>query len=429
MPISALPVYLQKADFSDASPGFRFSTLLDIWKSPGISTGGWTIEPESYNALCKIKAKDQDCMNSLVQRQNVLHKTLQGPEVLMLQAESVAPFSTGLGSEHPLENGFAFLSPYGLPYLPASGVKGVIRRAAQELSEGVWEESCGWSCENTLSIQNGLSVHDLLFGTGTSLDDEESFHGVLSFWDVIPQLSNGQMSVEIMAPHQKHYYQDKKEPHEGADPTPIFFLSVPPGSGFTFYVVCDQERLTKLSPDLAYHDDWKNLLTAAFQHAFDWLGFGAKTATGYGRMRVDPKIEEERRKERQQREAEQKRLLEQEQEEERRRKEQAKYDALPKSHRMLLEAEKSFKESKSQNHYVSWLDKANQQAKRLINDAPGWSDEDAREKAAALLEEHYESAGWHERGKKRNKKQKQKQEKNRRDGIARIRKGVGKCTD
>ena len=29
---------------------------------------------------------------------------------------------------------------------------------------------------------------------------------------------------------------------------------------------------------------WQTLLIATFEHAFDWLGFGAKTAVGYGVM-------------------------------------------------------------------------------------------------------------------------------------------------
>jgi len=34
-------------------------------------------------------------------------------------------------------------------------------------------------------------------------------------------------------------------------------------------------------------NSWPILLEAAFQHAFDWLGFGAKTAVGYGQFPSD----------------------------------------------------------------------------------------------------------------------------------------------
>ncbi len=48
--------------------------------------------------------------------------------------------------------------------------------------------------------------------------------------------------------------------------------------------------MTRLAPDLALPDPktskprWQTLITAAFEHAFQWLGFGAKTAVGYGAM-------------------------------------------------------------------------------------------------------------------------------------------------
>jgi len=53
-------------------------------------------------------------------------------------------------------------------------------------------------------------------------------------------------------------------------------------------------HLTRLAPDLAKDSHWKILLEAAFQHAYLWLGFGAKTAVGYGAMQENPDAREER---------------------------------------------------------------------------------------------------------------------------------------
>ena len=52
-------------------------------------------------------------------------------------------------------------------------------------------------------------------------------------------------------------------------------------------MACDGARLERLAPDLAHGQRWQTLLTATFEHAFAWLGFGAKTAVGYGAMQVD----------------------------------------------------------------------------------------------------------------------------------------------
>ncbi|MGB9606853.1 MAG: type III-B CRISPR module RAMP protein Cmr6, partial [Bryobacteraceae bacterium] len=110
--------------------------------------------------------------------------------------------------------------------------------------------------------------------------------------DVIPQIPGDQLMVEIMTPHYAHYYAPSNKPedpvispHDSGQPNPISFLTVPPGAKFVFFVTCDTKRLKSVAPDLAENDRWKQLLEAAFEHAFGWLGFGAKTAVGYGAMR------------------------------------------------------------------------------------------------------------------------------------------------
>lgn len=238
-------------------------------------------------------------MQALIQRQKTcFDAAVSSGDKLRLDALATAPFTTGLGNEHPLENGFAFLNPYGLPYLPASGVKGVLRQAARELASGQWGDSHGWDAILPSPFGRGaggegcLSVINILFGLKSRDGDTEHQRGVLSFWDVIPQIKGDSLMVEIMTPHQAHYYQQKKDrksgdstnPHDSGQPTPISFLTVPPGAEFAFHVVCDLARLKRLAPELAKEDAWKKLTTTALEHAFAWLGFGAKTAVGYGAM-------------------------------------------------------------------------------------------------------------------------------------------------
>ncbi|MDR3352275.1 MAG: type III-B CRISPR module RAMP protein Cmr6 [Zoogloeaceae bacterium] len=255
-------------------------------------------------AACALTPADKLVLESLVERQTALGKA--APNLLILDAQSVAPFSTGLGNEHPLENGFAFLNPYGLPYLPGSGVKGILRQVARELSSGEWGDSAGWSEDKHYALKIGkkeiwLSMLDVLFGYESANHEKEHVRGALSFWDVIPRLAGDRLAVDIMTPHQSHYYQNNpaagsNTPHESGQPNPISFLTVPPKSRFVFHVDCDQTHLRRLAPELAENDRWRGLMTAAFQHAFEWLGFGAKTAVGYGAMRADMEAAEERRR-------------------------------------------------------------------------------------------------------------------------------------
>lgn len=324
MPIAAVPEYLGK-DFASASPGLRFGMYLPLW---GINQRSkellWSTHDIAYEVrgqqqqerevkkenkvtalqqACTLSTADKQIGKAMFQRQNQMFDHLPPAQGLRLHATAVAPFTTGLGNEHPLENGFAFLNPYGLPYLAGSGVKGVLRTAAKELASGQWD-SQEWQHAEDLrhEVHNkqgqrlfDASDLDVLFGS-EALDGENHLRGVLSFWDVIPQIEGNSLMVEIMTPHQSHYYQQKdtagsSNPHDSGSPNPISFLTVPPKSQFAFHVECDSARLAHLAPDLANNERWKVLLTQAFEHAFAWLGFGAKTSVGYGAMDRDNKAE------------------------------------------------------------------------------------------------------------------------------------------
>lgn len=353
MPVAAVPSYLRK-DFKDTSPGMRFGLFLPIWTTredqetevrnraqrrsregqevaemlqqrgmdatitvlrqrqrnplPALWGKNDGAARNSWNDIKALTQDDHDRMKALVARQAAVAQTCLQDRLLRLDAVATAPFTTGLGNEHPLENGFAFLNPYGLPYLPGSGVKGVLRQAATELASGAWNDRHGWSADTRYRINVGtqrdprwlnLSMLDVLFGRETEEGDKNHVRGALSFWDVIPQIKGESLMVEIMSPHQSYYYQQKRQagsatPHDSGQPTPICFLTVPPESRFMFHVVCDVAHLRRLSQDKMSQDapdllaegetHWKILLEKAFQHAFTWLGFGAKTAVGYGTM-------------------------------------------------------------------------------------------------------------------------------------------------
>ncbi|PYV45092.1 MAG: type III-B CRISPR module RAMP protein Cmr6 [Acidobacteria bacterium] len=351
MPIAAVPAYLARDPefYLSAPPGHRFLLYFAAWgenqetgivdwrmkdripkidkktklQKIGPSGPEWEDLPNDQFACtvvaCKTPPYDEEkrrlrrpqadpglnawrpLLDALAARQKALSDLhAAAGQIMEIHAQATAPFTTGLGNEHPLENGVAFLNPYGLPYLPGSGVKGVLRQAAQELASGEWGESLGWSEEKRYTLQIGketvqISMLDVLFGLQSGDGDSEHVRGVLSFWDVIPQNAGDSLMVEIMTPHQTHYYQNGKSPHESGDPTPICFLTVPPGSRFTFHVTCDPGRLNKIAPDLVKQKIWQELLRPVFEHAFAWLGFGAKTAVGYGAMQRDLKAENERR--------------------------------------------------------------------------------------------------------------------------------------
>jgi len=385
---AAVPGYLDRHlrdALKNVSPGQRFGLYLPIWRRD------WSMEkpiPDTvWDDICRITSTDRTLLENVDKRQQAMLASLSVEDSLTLVAKSTAPFATGLGNEHPLENGFAFLWPYGLPYLPGSGVKGVVRRAAQELAEGLWGETHGWSneacCEYPAKStgekreKTRLSMIDLLFGREPPSGDSDHFRGCLTFWDVFPQIHGNKLRVEIMTPHQKHYYQGEgshiKPPHDSGDPQIIKFLTVPPKSQFTFHVVCDTQRLEKLAPDLV--NQWQDLLRAAFQHAFEWLGFGAKTAVGYGVMERDEKAEAAAREEQAR--------LEQESRKASMSEEERKIEDL----RELYEKEKAAGRLQPQGPVA-------ERRVKLLQEALQWEDPELRRKAGELLRQIAKDLKW-----------------------------------
>jgi CRISPR-associated protein Cmr6 len=293
MPIAAVPRYLPDKLLADASPGLRFGMYLKLWGVDDRSKESlWTTHDivhrvrgrdqreralpdenkrRALDEACRVTSSDQGIMQALAQRQHALAASLlTSGASLVREAVAVAPFTTGLGNEHPLENGFAFLNPYGLPYLPGSGVKGVVRQAARELASGEWGDIDGWNLNESYLLKEEikLSLLDVLFGRETPSGESGHVRGALSFWDVYPQIDGERLVVEVMTPHQGHYYQGGATPHDSGSPNPITFLTVPPRSRFTFYVLCDRAHLRRLAPSLEA-ERWKGLVESAFVHAFE----------------------------------------------------------------------------------------------------------------------------------------------------------------
>lgn len=458
---SAIPKYLG-TDFSSASPALRFGPYLSAGANPDDKKRAW-------KSAAGLTPQDKICAEALNKRQSATLKGLPDGRVLELSARSVSPFATGLGIEHPLENGFAFLSPYGLPYLPSSGVKGVVRRAAEELAhrdlfkDGDWTLPAiwhlfgfeRWSKASKDEWVNGFALdlssvekylHAVLSGDPDLRDrilehddprtilEEHHLHvrGALAFWDVVPVPHGRGLDVEVMTPHYSHYYQDSEHvesttPHDSGKPNPIHFLVVPPGSSFVFRVICDVDRLQRVAPELAKDNAWKTFLRKAFHHAYEWVGFGAKTAVGYGAMQQDHREVERERKLREEQETARLRQQEERKRREaaeatRRRQEaeQQRVQALSPAQRYKEQVDGAlakhdaagYGEKKVTRNELLGL------ANAAENEARDWSAED-RQNTAALVEHIFDIIGWGDPGGR--SKQKKRQELKRRAIVENLR--------
>ncbi len=341
MGIPAIPDYLNKHLVGDqAPPGHRFGLYFPVWTQQH-----WEIDnkKDGLQKMLSVGRPAVETLRHLRCRQQATADALDQESVRRFEAVSTSPFVTGVGMEHPVENGFAFLSPYGLPYLAGSGVKGVLRKAAEELALMPDETDCNswdilalWrlfgfeaaaAClKGTAGLPRGLDVltrmaeirmaayraavarldledvrrfmeavttaeqrkpftdNPRAFLTALidtkKLRESISYKGALSFWDVFPETAGNSLGLDILNPHHGKYYQDGATPADCESPVPNFFLVLPPKNRFVFYVQCEKARLPEMLANR-----WQNLISVAFTHAFDWLGFGAKTAVGYGQMR------------------------------------------------------------------------------------------------------------------------------------------------
>ena len=182
------------------------------------------------------------------------------------------PFISGLGSGHPTETGMILDRNLGVPYIPASSVKGVCR-----LAYAINNVEPGNSTVDD-------SIFEKYFG---SISDKNPKRGKVIFLDVYPS-EKPELKLDIMNPHfQKYYNGERTKPLENEDPVPINFLVVSEGCGFTF------RCLYKLSENEKKEDIEKDI-EAFFETAFTEVGFGGKTAVGYGRFQKRSQFQQQR---------------------------------------------------------------------------------------------------------------------------------------
>lgn len=176
-------------------------------------------------------------------------------------------FASGLGLSHPVENSLAWHHTLGVPYLAGSGVKGLVKAWVE-----VWDESLNAEEKKQRSID--------WFGT-----PEQA--GRFRFFDALP-VEPVTLAADVMTPHMDQWYEQGgkigepgQEPHRRVpadwhDPVPVPFL-----------VVKSAKLLFGVAPRHPKFAEELPQVFAALKQALDWLGAGAKTAAGYGRMVED----------------------------------------------------------------------------------------------------------------------------------------------
>uniref|UniRef100_A0A7C5AMQ9 Type III-B CRISPR module RAMP protein Cmr6 n=1 Tax=Desulfobacca acetoxidans TaxID=60893 RepID=A0A7C5AMQ9_9BACT len=248
-------------------------------------------------AVAALKAKHQ----KLEAATSALMKL--GYELHSREFNLETPLILGLGDEHPTEKGFRFDWTQGIPFIPASSLKGVVRLAwlvshlnsLSSLKEA--EDFCQKLTNDKLEEAKRLPEGALaLFGCG----GDQSRRGRVIFLDAYPT-ELPRLKAEIMTSHYRDYYEGKRGPTEDQQPNPQKFWAVDP-----FLDEARKQPLTfvfrlLVAPEIALDTAQKERLLQAFEAALRKHGLGAKTAIGHGRfleVKTSPtRLEEEESKE------------------------------------------------------------------------------------------------------------------------------------
>lgn len=196
----------------------------------------------------------------------------------------------GLGNTSVYENGMTLHHIYGIPYIPASSIKGMLRTWMINECFGFEEDSEQRALNN--------SVFQKIFGYGNQAEDDGQ-KGVIYFFDVFPKESIP-IEPDVMNNHYQSYYEGNTPPADWINPNPIFFLTAR-GGKFNFNIGAKKQNykaiskalndltiLTRKFEDIQDKDISLLALTSRWlQDALAFNGVGAKTAIGYGRIAVE----------------------------------------------------------------------------------------------------------------------------------------------
>jgi len=182
-------------------------------------------------------------------------------------------FVSGIGNAHPVENGFSWHPTLGVPYLPGSGVKGLVR-AALEVGLDASE----------------AERHELLrrwFGTAVKGDVAEQA-GAFVFLDALP-VAPCAIKLEVLAPHMGKWYEKGGKsplrpdtmPGDWHSPVPIFWLAA-----------SDLQLQFAVMPRPGATAESLDELWQALEYALDTMGAGAKTAIGFGQFHATTKAQQ-----------------------------------------------------------------------------------------------------------------------------------------
>lgn len=190
-------------------------------------------------------------------------QALTNEQTILAEAKVEGRLAVGLGDDGVLETSITLHQTYGVPYIRGSALKGLAAAFARNRIGGMWEKKKS-------------DAYKVVFG---ETDDA----GYVTFHDALYVPGSGHnglaLQADIMTVHHPKYYSEKKEngellpPADWDEPTPVPFLSA---TG-KYLIVLSAPKDCKQWCDAAF-----DILKLALAEE----GIGAKTSSGYGRLKI-----------------------------------------------------------------------------------------------------------------------------------------------
>jgi CRISPR-associated protein Cmr6 len=211
----------------------------------GGSLNDFRIKFNAFNVLGSMNARK----NTLIEQYTNLSY-----DVINVEAELINGAVPGIGIESPYESGLRLHYIYGIPFIPASSIKGAYAQYLKDF-KGLKESDPNYT---------------LRFGS-------QEKEGNLIFLDAYPELSNNRQifDISIINTHYQKYYNKEDFPADYYSPIPNKFLIIKRDTKFVFHII------VKPVNGLAVKDIKEEFIDALLKQ-----GVGAKTKVGFGHFKA-----------------------------------------------------------------------------------------------------------------------------------------------
>jgi CRISPR type III-B/RAMP module RAMP protein Cmr6 len=190
------------------------------------------------------------------------------------RAETDWRMVVGLGGETVLETDLTLHHLYGIPFIPGSALKGLVRMYAALEDKDMYIEDAQGKKGPSKKIDTDHKDILRIFGS-------QEKAGSVIFLDAMPLDGRATISLDIMNAHYPEYYGGTKPPTNDQNPNPVTFLTVEKTT-FVFALAPRRQGNSQDMKDVLDAQEW-------LKKAIQKYGVGAKTNAGYGYFSIRDK--------------------------------------------------------------------------------------------------------------------------------------------